>query len=116
VESRRGTALLGEQIDKVQRDVSTILKANWNKPDVDKAAAQAIYSVLRKPLPAPFVRQLRTLHVAYGSTGDFAALLDGLSAMVEAYALDQATATALSPASETITREDLQLICWTMVR
>lgn len=116
VESRRGTALLGEQIDKVQRDVSTILKANWNKPDVDKPAAQAVYSVLRKPLPAPFVRQLRTLHVAYGSTGDFAALLDGLSAMVEAYALDQAAATALSPASETITREDLHLICWTMVR
>ncbi len=116
VETRRSTALLGEQIDKVQRDISTILKGNWNRPEVDKAAAQTVYGVLRKPLPAPFVRQLRALHVAYGQTGDIVALLDGVAEMVESYSLEQAAAASLIPESEPITRDDLHLVCWTMIR
>jgi hypothetical protein len=116
VEQRRSTALLGEQVDKVQRDIGTILKANWHKAEIDKAEAQAVYSVLRKPLPAPFVRQLRKLQADYGRSGDVVALLDSLSQMVEAHALEQAAASALMPASESISREDLHLVCWMMIR
>ncbi len=116
LEARRGSAILGEQLDKVQRDVAAILRTNWNRPDIDKALAQSLYAVLRKPLPTPFVRQMRTLTVDYGRTGDLAALIDGLDTMVAAHALEQAANTALTPTSEPLTRDDLELVCWMMIR
>ena len=116
LETQRSTALLGQQVDKVQRDLAAILKSGWNKPGVDKAAAQELYAVLRKPLPAPFVKQMRQINAEYGRTGDFAALLRSLDIMVQKYALEQAAASALVPASKPITRDDLELVCWMMVR
>jgi hypothetical protein len=112
---QRSSAIVGEQVDKGQRDINAILKAHWNKPGVDKAQAQAIYAVLRAPLPLPFVRQLRKLNVDYGRSGDLAALINELQRLIDAHALEQATA-ALTPASEPISRDDLQLVCWLLVR
>ncbi len=113
---RQAAQLLGEQLEKVQRDLATILRSQWSRPGVDRIAAQEVYSVLRKPLPAPFVRQLRSLHVEYGRSGDLAALIQALQQLIHTHALGQEATKDLVPVQEPLTRDDLQLICWMLVR
>jgi superfamily II DNA or RNA helicase len=113
---RRAANLLGEQIEKVQRDIGSIIKAGWSRPGIDRAAAQEVYTVLRRPLPAPFVRRLRALHVDYGRTGDLAQLLNELQQLITTHELGQEPSAGLVPASEALTRDDLHLVCWMLVR
>lgn len=116
IANRRAASLVGEQLDKVQRDISLILRNNWKQPGIEQSVVETIFSVLRHPLPAPFIRQLRALHTEYGRTANFASLLDQLQTLINTHDLNSQSNIALAPTSETLTREDLELVCWMMVR
>ncbi|GAA5528203.1 helicase-related protein [Herpetosiphon gulosus] len=116
LEQRRVSALLGEKIDKTQRELGLILKQHWHKPSVDKTAAQMLYAALLNPLPAPFIKKLRRLHSEFGRTGDLNNLIAELQQLIEAHQLNQAPTTALVPTSQPLSRDDLQLICWMLIR
>lgn len=116
IAQRRAASLLGEQVEKVQRDIGAIVKAGWSRRGIDRAAAQEVYAVLRRPLPVPFVRRLRALHIEYGRSGDLAHLLQELQQLVETHELATQPSAGLTPASEALTRDDLHLVCWMLVR
>ncbi|PDW02272.1 helicase-related protein [Candidatus Viridilinea mediisalina] len=112
---QRGAAALGSTLNKVQRDLGQIIRAGWAAPGVDRAQAQAIFSALRTPLPAAFIKDLRAIAARHQQTQDYSLLLAMLQQLLDQYQLSNTPASALRPVSEPLTREDLELVCWMLV-
>ncbi|EFO80922.1 helicase domain-containing protein [Oscillochloris trichoides DG-6] len=112
---QRGAAALGQTLDKVQRDLSQIVRAGWAAPGVDRAQAQAVFSALRIPLPATFLKDLRAIAARYQQEKDYGLLLALLQRLFDAFQIASTPTNALSPESEPLTRDDLELVCWMLI-
>jgi hypothetical protein len=115
LQEQRGVAALGETLDKVQRDLAQIVRAGWATPGVNRTQAQAVFTALRTPLPAAFVKDLRAIAVRYQQDRDYALLLAMLQKLLDEFQLAGAAAEVLRPESEPVTREDLELVCWMLI-
>jgi len=82
---------------------------------VDRAQAQAIFAALRTPLPAAFLKDLRAIASRYQQDKDYALLLALLQKLFGEFQLAGASASALRPESEPLTRDDLELVCWMLI-
>ena len=115
LQEQRGAAALGETLDKVQRDLAQLVRAGWAAPGVDRAQAQAVFTALRTPLPAAFLKDLRAIAARYQQDKDYVLLLALLQQLFEAFQLVGTQPTTLRPESEPLTRDDLELICWSLI-
>lgn len=115
LQEQRGAAALGETLDKVQRDLGQIVRAGWASPGVDRAQAQTVFTALRTPLPAAFVKDLRAIAARYQQDKDYGLLLAMLQRLFDEFQLAGTQTTALRPESEPLTRDDLELVCWMLI-
>lgn len=111
---QRGAAALGQALDKAQRDLAQAIRAGWGKPEVDRKQAQALFTALRTPLPATFVREMRGMLEQHKRGGDYGLLLASVQKLFDQYQLAAAPA-GLMPEPEPLTRDDLELVCWMLI-
>ncbi|PDW01368.1 hypothetical protein A9Q02_21020 [Candidatus Chloroploca asiatica] len=115
LQEQRGTAALGETLDKVQRDLGQIVRAGWSAPGVERTQAQAVFAALRNPLPTAFIKDLRAIAARYQQEKDYGLLLAMLQKLFDEFQMADTPATALRPESEPLTRDDLELVCWMLI-
>ena len=114
LQEQRGAAVLGQTIDKAQREVAQIIRSGAVKAGPDREQAQHLFNALRNPLPATFNKDLRAIVKAYQHNQDYQTLLIAVQSLFDRYQLSERT--TLTPDMEPITRDDLELVCWMLIR
>jgi hypothetical protein len=97
-------------LDDAQQLVATELQAQLSNPAVPSGEVREALRTLREPLPRAYVGDLRDAYDAYRRDGDVAALLAAVQAL-ETVEIPKQDARP----TESLTRDDLHLICWEWV-